>query len=218
VSPIRVAIGDDAALLREGVARLLVDEGFVVVGQAADADALVALVVAERPDVAIIDIRMPPADSGGIEATHRIRDMTGGATAVLVLSQYLEPEFALRLLEDGARGTGYLLKDRVADVPEFVDAVRRVASGGSVIDPLIVTRLVERRRTTDPLEALTEREREVLELMAAGRSNRAIATRLFLSEKTVEAYIGSLFGKLGLEPAQEDHRRVLAVLAYLQGR
>ena len=218
MSPIRVAIGDDAALLREGVARLLVDEGFVVVGQAADADALVALVVAERPDVAIIDIRMPPADSGGIEATHRIRDMTGGATAVLVLSQYLEPEFALRLLEDGARGTGYLLKDRVADVPEFVDAVRRVASGGSVIDPLIVTRLVERRRTTDPLEALTEREREVLELMAAGRSNRAIATRLFLSEKTVEAYIGSLFGKLGLEPAQEDHRRVLAVLAYLQGR
>jgi serine/threonine-protein kinase len=218
VSPIRVAIGDDAALLREGVARLLVDEGFVVVGQAADADALVAIVVAERPDVAIVDIRMPPADSGGIEATHRIRDETGGATAVLVLSQYLEPEFALRLLEDGARGTGYLLKDRVADVPEFVDAVRRVASGGSVIDPLIVTRLVERRRTTDPLEALTEREREVLELMAAGRSNRAIATRLFLSEKTVEAYIGSLFGKLGLEPAQEDHRRVLAVLAYLQGR
>jgi DNA-binding NarL/FixJ family response regulator len=161
---------------------------------------------------------MPPADGGGIEATHRIREATGGATAILVLSQYLEPEFALRLLEGGARGTGYLLKDRVTDVPEFVDAVRRVASGGSVIDPLIVTRLVERRRTTDPLETLTVREREVLELMAEGRSNRAIAARLFLSEKTVEAYISSLFGKLALEPAEEDHRRVLAVLAYLQGR
>ena len=218
MSVIRVALGDDSALLREGVARLLTDEGFEVVGQAADADGLVAIVIAERPDVAIIDIRMPPADGGGIEATQRIRVETGGTTAVLVLSQYLEPEFAMRLLQDGARGTGYLLKDRVADVPEFVDAVRRVAAGGSVIDPLIVTRLVERRRTTDPLAALSEREREVLELMAAGRSNRAIAARLFLSEKTVEAYIGSLFGKLALEPAAEDHRRVLAVLAYLQGR
>jgi serine/threonine-protein kinase len=218
MTAIRVALGDDSALLREGVARLLTDEGFQVVGQASDAHGLLELVIAERPQVAIVDIRMPPADVGGIEATHRIRAETGGATAVLVLSQYLEPEFALRLLEDGARGTGYLLKDRVADVPEFVDAVRRVAAGGSVIDPTIVTRLVERRRTVDPLAVLSEREREVLELMAEGRSNRAIAARLFLSEKTIEAYIGSLFGKLELEPAGEDHRRVLAVLAYLQQR
>src|SRR4029079_1919441 len=154
LSVIRVALADDSALLCEGVARLLTDEGFEVAGQAADADGLVAIVIAERPDVAIIDIRMPPADGGGIEATQRIRVETGGTTAVLVLSQYLEPEVAMRLLPDGARGTGYLLKDRVADVPEFVDAVRRVAAGGSVIDPLIVTRLVERRRTTDPLAPL----------------------------------------------------------------
>jgi DNA-binding NarL/FixJ family response regulator len=216
VTEIRVALGDDSALLREGIARLLADEGFEVVGQAADAEGLIALVTAHRPDVAIVDIRMPPADSGGIEATERIREETGGGTAILVLSQYLEPDLALRLLGGARGGTGYLLKDRVADVPAFVDAVRRVAAGGSVIDPLIVTRLVERRRTRDPLAALTEREREVLEQMAAGRSNRAIASHLFLSEKTVEAYIGSLFGKLGLEPAEDDHRRVLAVLAYLR--
>jgi DNA-binding NarL/FixJ family response regulator len=218
VTAVRVALGDDSALLREGVARLLEDEGFEVVGQAADADGLLSVVEAHGPDIAIVDIRMPPDGGGGITAATRIREETAGSTAVLVLSQYLEPELALRLLEDGGGGVGYLLKDRVADVAEFVDAVRRVAAGGSVIDPSIVSRLLDRRRHADPIETLSEREREVLEQMAAGRSNKAIAARLFLSEKTVEAYIGSLFGKLGLEPAEEDHRRVLAVLAYLQRR
>jgi len=218
VSPVSVALGDDSALLREGVARLLEDEGFDVVGQAGDADGLLALVARHRPDVAVVDIRMPPADGGGMTATTRIREETAGATAVLVLSQYLEPELALRLLGDGTGGVGYLLKDRVADATEFTDAVRRVAAGGTVIDPSIVSRLMDRRRHADPVETLSEREREVLELMAEGRSNKAIAARLFLSEKTVEAYIGSLFGKLALEPADENHRRVLAVLAYLQRR
>lgn len=218
MTDLRVALGDDSALLREGIARLLADEGFVIVGQAADADGLLALVAQHQPDVAVVDLRMPPGDAGGIGAAMRIHAGDAGATAVLVLSQYLEPDLALRLLEDGGRGVGYLLKDRVADVAQFTDSVRRVAAGGTAIDPALVTRLLERRRHADPIDALSEREREVLELMAAGRSNRAIATALFLSEKTVEAYIGSLFGKLGLEPAEEDHRRVLAVLAYLQRR
>jgi DNA-binding NarL/FixJ family response regulator len=214
---LRVVVADDSALIREGVASLLADEGFEVCGKAGDVPGLLDVVRVQRPDVAIVDIRMPGDDpDGGIGATHQIREETAGATAVLVLSQYLEPDFAVRLLEEDGRGIGYLLKDRITDVAEFVDAVRRVARGGSVIDPAIVSRLLGRRRRGDPLEALSEREHEVLALMAAGRSNRAIARSLSLSEKTVEAYIGSVFGKLGLEPAEEDHRRVRAVLVYLQ--
>ena len=216
---LRVVVADDSTLIREGVSSLLADEGFDVCGRAADVWGLMDLVREHRPDVAVVDIRMPGDEpDGGIGATRRIRDETAGRTAVLVLSQYLEPDFALRLLEENGRGIGYLLKDRVTDVADFVDAVRRVARGGSVIDPAIVSRLLGRRRRGDPVEQLSEREHEVLALMAAGRSNRAIARALGLSEKTVEAYIGSVFGKLGLEPAEEDHRRVRAVLLYLQER
>jgi DNA-binding NarL/FixJ family response regulator len=162
---------------------------------------------------------MPPAlRDEGIVAAGRIRSASGGRTAVLVLSQYLEPEFAVRMLEDESRGLGYLLKDRIVDIGEFVDAARRVAGGGSVIDPTIVTTLLRRRRARGPFDDLTEREREVLALMAEGRSNAGIAGRLFLTEKTVEGYVGGILAKLGLEPAQDDHRRVLAVLAYLQHR
>jgi DNA-binding NarL/FixJ family response regulator len=194
-----------------------VDEGFDLRGTASDVAGLMQLVQDEKPDVAVVDIRMPGDEpDGGIGATRRIRLETDGTTAVLVLSQYLEPDFALRLLEEDGRGIGYLLKDRVTDVADFVDAVRRVARGGSVIDPAIVSRLLGRHRRNAPLEQLSAREREVLALMASGRSNRAIARSLFLSEKTVEAYVGSVFGKLGLQPAEEDHRRVRAVLLYLQ--
>lgn len=216
---VRVVIGDDSVLLREGIARVLGDAGFEVIGQAGDADELVRIVGDLRPDVAIIDIRMPPHQHDeGIVATRSIRRLHGDAIGVLVLSQYLEPEFALRLLEEGGRGIGYLLKDRVADIDEFVDAVRRIALGGSVMDPAIVAQLLARRRHQDPLTALTDRERDVLGLMAGGGSNQAIANALVLSEKTIEAYIGSIFGKLALEPAPDVHRRVLAVLAFLQAR
>jgi DNA-binding NarL/FixJ family response regulator len=219
VIAVRVVIGEDSVLLREGIARMLAEAGFDVVGQAGDAEALVRLVGDLRPDVAIVDIRMPPNQHDeGIVATRAIRRLSGDAIGVLVLSQYLEPEFALRLLEEGGRGIGYLLKDRVADVDEFVDAVRRIAHGGSVMDRAIVTQLLGRKRHQDPLTALTERERDVLRLMAGGASNQAIANTLVLSEKTIEAYIGSIFGKLALEPAPEVHRRVLAVLAFLQAR
>ncbi|MEA2547409.1 MAG: hypothetical protein QOI00_1086 [Chloroflexota bacterium] len=219
MTSVRVVIGDDSVLLREGIARVLAEAGFDVVGQAGDADELVRLVGERRPDVAIVDIRMPPHQHDeGIVATRTIRRLPGDAIGVLVLSQYLEPEFALRLLEEGGRGIGYLLKDRVADIDEFVDAVRRVAHGGSVMDPAIVARLLARKRLQDPLAALTDRERGVLELMAGGGSNQAIANKLVLSEKTIEAYVGSIFGKLALEPAPDVHRRVLAVLAFLQAR
>lgn len=216
---LRIAVADDAVLLRAGIVRILEGEGWVVTSESGTAEDLLAAVRRDRPDVAIVDIRMPPGHADeGIRATQQIRSEHGDAVAVLVLSQYLEPDFAFRLLDESGRGIGYLLKDRIADVATFTDAVRRVAAGGQVIDPGIVTRLLNRRRRADPVDALTDREREVLSLMAEGRSNRSIADSLFLAPKTVEAYISSVFAKLALEPAATDHRRVLAVLAYLQAR
>jgi DNA-binding NarL/FixJ family response regulator len=216
---LRIVVADDNVLLRAGIVRILEGEGWMVSGEVGTATELIAAVRRDLPDVAVVDIRMPPGHSDeGIVATHRIREEFGDRVAVLVLSQYLEPDFAMRLLEEGNRSVGYLLKDRVADAAAFVDAVRRVAAGGQVIDPAIVTRLLNRRRRQDPLDELTAREREVLALMAEGRSNQSIAESLFLAPKTVEAYISSIFVKLALEPAAMDHRRVLAVLAYLQAR
>ena len=216
---VRVVVAEDSVLLREGIVRLLREAGFDVCGQTGDADELVRLVDASVPDVAIVDIRMPPGlGDDGIRATRAIKERHGDAVGVLILSQYVEPEFALRLLEDGGTGLGYLLKDRIAVIGEFVEAVHRVARGGSVIDQAIVAQLLARRRRADPLEQLTDREREVLGLMAEGHSNQAIAGRLGLSEKTIESYNGAIFGKLALEPAPEVHRRVRAVLAFLQAR
>jgi DNA-binding NarL/FixJ family response regulator len=216
---LRIAVADDNVLLRAGIVRLLEGEGWMVCAEVGTAEELLAAVRRDVPDIAVVDIRMPPGHADeGIRATHAIREAFGERVAVLVLSQYLEPDFAMRLLEDGQRGVGYLLKDRVADARTFLDAVRRVAAGGQVIDPVIVNRLLNRRRRQDPLDELTAREREVLALMAEGRSNQSIAEAIFLAPKTVEAYISSIFGKLALEPDATDHRRVLAVLAYLQAR
>jgi DNA-binding NarL/FixJ family response regulator len=212
---VRVVLADDSVLLREGTARLLEDAGFDVVGQAGDAEDLMLKVRSYEPDVAIVDIRMPPTHTDeGLRAAKEIREKHEG-TGVLVLSQYVESEYALELLADSAEGVGYLLKDRVGDIGEFAAAVRRVAEGGSALDPTIVSRLVGRRRGQDPLGALTPREREVLELMAEGRSNKAIADRLVVTERAVEKHVTSIFGKLKLPASSEDHRRVLAVLAYL---
>ena len=213
----RVIVADDSALIRDGVARLLTDEGFDVVGQAVGFGDLIAMARDRRPDIVVTDIRMPPGlRDEGIVATFQIRRDSKDRTAVLVLSQYLEPEFAVRLLEEGGPGLGYLLKDRVVETGEFVDAVRRVARGDLVIDASIVSRLLSRRRHGSTLDGLSEREREVLRQMAEGRSNLGIAERLFLSEKTVEGYVGTIFAKLGIEAAADDHRRVLAVLAHLR--
>jgi DNA-binding NarL/FixJ family response regulator len=215
---IRIVLADDSVLLREGIARLLVEAGFDVVAQAGDAAALLAAVREHRPDVAIIDIRMPPTHTDeGLRAAEAIRAEFGTSVGVVVLSQYVETTFALRLVADGEGGMGYLLKDRVDDLDELSDAVRRVARGGSVIDPEVVAQLVGRRRARVPLDDLTDREREVLGLMAEGRSNQAICDRLFLAPKTVEAHIANIFSKLELLPAPDDHRRVLAVLSYLRG-
>jgi DNA-binding NarL/FixJ family response regulator len=214
---LRVVLADDSVLLREGLARLLTEAGFDVVGQCGTAEDLLAMVRATRPDVAVVDIRMPPTHSNeGLVAADAIRAEYNGRVAVLVLSQYVETEFALRLVTDGGGGVGYLLKDRVADVREFAESLRRVARGGSVIDPEVVALLVNRRRARGPLDDLTDREREVLALMAEGRSNQAICDRLFVTPKTVETHIASIFSKLELLPAPDDHRRVLAVLAYLR--
>jgi DNA-binding NarL/FixJ family response regulator len=212
----RVVLADDSVLLREGVARLLEDAGMEVVGQAGDADDLLRKVNAHKPDVAVVDVRMPPTHTDeGLRAAAAIRD-AHPQTGVLVLSAYIDEGPALELLSDSAEGLGYLLKDRVGDVDGFVDAVRRVGDGGSALDPEVVSRLLGRRRRSDPLEGVTPREREVLGLMAEGRSNHAIAEQLVVTERAVEKHVTSIFGKLGLPPTQDDHRRVLAVLAYLK--
>jgi DNA-binding NarL/FixJ family response regulator len=211
-----VVIAEDSVLLREGIARLLEESGFEVAGQAEDAEDLLREVAAHRPDVAIIDVRMPPTHTDeGLRAAHRIRAEHPG-TAVLVLSQYAEEAYAMELLSASTESTGYLLKDRVADVASFIDAVRRVANGGSALDPEIVGLLLGRRRHTDPLATLTPREREVLGMMAEGRSNAAMASALVVSERAVEKHVTGIFSKLDLPPAPQDHRRVLAVLALLR--
>ena len=215
-SMITVVVADDSVLFREGVVRLLQDRGFAVIGQAADASQLLVEVQRQAPDVIVTDIRMPPTNTNeGLVAAQRIR-LDHPGVAVLVLSQYVETQHALRLLRDSPHHVGYLLKDRVADLDEFTDAVRRVAGGGSVIDPEVVAQLLGKRSEEHALVALSEREREILALMAEGRSNRAICARLFLSPKTVETHVGSIFTKLGLPPAADDHRRVLAVLTHLR--
>jgi DNA-binding NarL/FixJ family response regulator len=214
---VRVVIAEDSVLLREGVARILADAGFEVVGQAGTADELMLKVRSYSPDVAIVDIRMPPTHTDeGLRAAQEIREKHPGI-GVLVLSQYVEPAYAMELLAESAEGVGYLLKDRVSDMGEFADAVRRVGAGGSALDPTIVSQLVGRRRGDDPLSRLTAREREVLGLMAEGRSNQGIAERLVVTERAVEKHVTSIFGKLRLPAAPADHRRVLAVLAYLRG-
>jgi DNA-binding NarL/FixJ family response regulator len=213
---VRVVVADDSVLLREGVVRILAEAGFDVVGQAGDADELMLKVRSYSPDVAVVDIRMPPTHTDeGLQAAQEIREKHPGV-GVLVLSQYIEPAYAMELLADSAEGVGYLLKDRVSDVREFADAVRRVAHGGSALDPTIVSQLVGRRRGDDPLGGLTAREREVLSLMAEGRSNQGIAERLVVTERAVEKHVTSIFSKLRLPAATADHRRVLAVLAYLR--
>ena len=208
-------IAEDSTLLREGLARLLEDAEFDVVGQAGTADELMLKVRSYRPDVAIVDVRMPPTQTDeGIQAAREIRARHPG-TGVLVLSQHVEHTYAVELLGDGAQALGYLLKDRVSDVDEFTAAVRRVAEGGSALDPHVVAELVGRNRSDDPVQRLTPREREVLELMAEGRSNQAIGQRLFITPRAVEKHVTSIFTKLGLPAAPEDHRRVLAVLRFL---
>jgi DNA-binding NarL/FixJ family response regulator len=212
----RVVVADDSVLLREGVVRLLEEKGFDVVAQAGDAEDLIRKVNAHKPDVAVVDIRMPPTNTDdGLRAALEIR-ASHPDTGVLVLSQYVEEGYALDLVGDSAGGVGYLLKDRVADVDRFVESVTRVAEGGSALDPEVVAQLVGRARRDDPLAELTPREREVMELMAEGRSNNAIAAQMIVTERAVEKHVTSIFGKLGLPPAPEDHRRVLAVLAFLR--
>jgi DNA-binding NarL/FixJ family response regulator len=209
-------LADDSMLFREGLARVLAENGFLVVGQAGDANALCALVARDKPDVVVTDIRMPPTNSNdGLLAAQRIRTEHPGV-GVLVLSQYVETRQAIRLLQHSSTCVGYLLKDRVSDIAEFADTVRRIARGGSVIDPDIVTQLLRHGGEDSALGDLTGREQEILALIAEGRSNHAICERLFLSPKTVETHVGSIFTKLGLLPATDDHRRVLAVLMYLR--
>jgi DNA-binding NarL/FixJ family response regulator len=214
--PARVVIAEDAVLLREGLARLLAEAGLDVAGTAGDATRLLHLVDTLDPNVALIDIRMPPTQTTeGLDAALAIRRRWPG-TAVVVMSQHVETAHLFELLADDPRGVGYVLKDRVADVAQFVEAVRRVAAGESVIDPDVVSRLVARPREHNPFQTLTGREVTVLGLMAEGRSNHAISTQLFMSPKTLETHVGNIFGKLGLAPAADDHRRVLAVLTYLR--
>ncbi|HEV2777738.1 MAG TPA: response regulator transcription factor [Solirubrobacteraceae bacterium] len=213
----RVVIADDSVLLRAGLARLLEDAGFDVVGQAADAEDLLRKVRAHKPDVAVTDIRMPPTQTDeGLRAAQQIRSEMP-EIGVMVLSQFIDEGYALELLQGSAEGVGYLLKDRVADIDAFLDALRRVAGRGSVLDPEVVSQLLGRRRGDDPLERLTPREREVLGQMAQGRSNGAIARDLVVTERAIEKHVTSIFSKLGLSAADDGHRRVLAVLTYLKG-
>lgn len=212
----RVILADDSVLLRAGLARLLAEAGFEVAGQAGDAEELLALADRERPDAAIVDIRMPPTHTDeGLRAARELHRRYPGM-GVLVLSQHVHPAYATELLEGGATGVGYLLKDRVSDVKDLAESVQRVASGGCVLDPAVVAQLVGRpRRSNDPLTQLSDREREVLGLMAEGRSNKAIAGRLFITEHTVEKHVQAIFAKLELPATADDHRRVLAVLTFL---
>jgi DNA-binding NarL/FixJ family response regulator len=213
---LRVILAEDSILVREGIASLLEEAGFEVIGRAGDADELLALVASAAPDVAIVDIRLPPTQTDeGLRAAIEI-GVEHPEIGVLVVSQYLETAYALQLFEHGARGRGYLLKDNISDLDEFASAVRRVASNGSAVDPEVVSRMLERRRRASALDELTERQRSVLSLMAQGRSNSAIGEHLSLTPKTVEAHIHSIFAKLDLPLAADDHRRVLAVLAYLR--
>jgi DNA-binding NarL/FixJ family response regulator len=213
---VRVILADDSMLLREGLARLLDEAGFDVVGRAADGDELLALVGAHRPDVAIVDIRMPPTHTDeGLQAARAIRERWPDV-GILVLSQFARPSYAFELLQTGTEGVGYMLKDRVSDIETLADGVRRIAAGGSVLDPSIVGQLVGRpRRGRDPLDELTEREREVLALMAEGRTNRAIAEQLVITEHTVEKHVTSVMSKLQIPASTDDHRRVLTVLTFL---
>ena len=215
----RVVVADDAVILREGLARLLDEAGFEVVGLAADADELCALVEQLQPDVAIVDIRMPPTHTDeGLQAAKLIR-ARWPEIGILVLSQQVQARYAVELLAGGTERVGYLLKDRVSDLDDLSESVKRIGEGGSVLDPTVVAQLVGQRRKGDtPLENLTERELEVLALMAEGRSNKAIGERLFITEHTVEKHVKNIFGTLRLPPSPEDHRRVLAVVTYLEAR
>jgi DNA-binding NarL/FixJ family response regulator len=212
----RVVIGEDDVLLREGVARLLADAGWEVVARAGDADDLLRKTLAHRPDVAVVDVQMPPRnEDDGLRAAMILREKLPD-TGVLVLSQFYEESYALDLIGDRAQGVGYLLKERVGDVSMFVDAVARVAAGGSALDPEIVSRMLGRRRSRGPLEELTRREREVLAAMAEGKSNRGIAEAFVITETAVEKHVGRIFSKLDLRQSGTEHRRVLAVLTYLR--
>jgi DNA-binding NarL/FixJ family response regulator len=212
---VRVVVGEDSTLLREGLVRLLEEAGFEVVGQAADGEDLLRKVRAHKPDIALVDVRMPPTHTDeGLRAAREIRAELP-EVSVLVLSQYVEVAYARELLAESAEGLGYLLKDRVTDVDALTDAVRRVAEGGSALDPEVVTQMLGRRRGDDPLERLTPREREVLGLMAEGRSNASIAAELVVSERAVEKHVTGIFSKLDLSASSDDHRRVLAVLRFL---
>jgi DNA-binding NarL/FixJ family response regulator len=212
----RIVIADDTVLIREGTARLLEEAGFEVVAQAGDAEDLLRKVRAHRPDVAIIDVRMPPNNAeDGLLAALKIREELPNV-GILLLSQYVADRYLAELLGEGAAGVGYLLKDRVSEIERLDDAVRRIAAGGSVLDPEVVGEMLGRRREAGPLESLTDRERRVLELMAEGRTNRAIAEQLFISERAVERHVTAIFSKLDLPTTGEDHRRVLAVLTYLR--
>ncbi|HET7521243.1 MAG TPA: response regulator transcription factor [Candidatus Limnocylindria bacterium] len=214
--PLRIALADDAVLLREALAGSLTAAGFEVVGQAGDVAELTALLQRVEPDVLILDVRMPPTHTTeGLEASHAIR-RDHPRIGILLLSQYIETRYALELLRDDPAGVGYLLKERVTRIEQLADAVRRVADGGSVIDPEVVSRLLGRPRAHSPLDELTPREREILGLMAEGRSNSGIAEQLVVDAKTVEGHVTRIFSKLGLEPTGGDHRRVLAVLRYLR--
>jgi DNA-binding NarL/FixJ family response regulator len=212
----RIVVADDSVLLREGLVRLLEEADFEVVGQAGDAEDLLRKVRAHKPDLAMVDVRMPPTHTDeGLRAAREIRAELP-EVGVLVLSQYVEEVYARELLADDAAGLGYLLKDRVSDVDTLVDALHRIAAGGSVLDPEVVSSMLGRQRRDDPLDSLSPREREVLALIAEGRSNSAIAAELVVSERAVEKHVTSIFGKLDLTASTEDHRRVLAVLAFLE--